>query len=165
MSASLPPSTFNRFNRDNATQLYARADAPTMTWADIEADRMARGLDLPVHQVAPKVTRAKRAPSATGPRMVNGADARLPSNLTRCTAPAFNGALPTSKATAASLRRKAMAVCNCRLCNLALCPALTFEDHAAFVGPMEGPERAPNGFDNSTVKHKRTPGFGSFVAN
>lgn len=176
MSVSLPPQTF-RSPRDNATQLFRRHDAPTMTWADIEAERMARGLDLPPapraicrashptfkgttcelyadHEgshlsgacmwvraaviappASPVITpsKAKRAAKSTGPRMVDGQDARLPSNLSRCTAPAA-AAKPTTAAQAASMRRKAMATCSCRLCNLALYPAQTFVEHAAFMG-------------------------------
>lgn len=119
------------FPPSSQTVIIRRFEAPVaMTWAAIELDRIARGLDLPPAAKAPK---AKRAAKSTGPRMVDGLDARLPSNLTPCTAPAA-AAKPTTAAQAASMRRKAMAVCSCRLCNLALHPALTFAEHAAFMG-------------------------------
>jgi len=108
------------------TVMIKRFEAPiAMTWAAIELDRIARGLDVP------KAPKSKRAPKSTGPRMVDGQDARLPSNLTPCTA-ARASITPTTAAQAAASRKRIMRDCSCRLCTLALHPALTFAEHAAF---------------------------------
>lgn len=143
MTASLPPSTFRNLT------MCRPAHAP-MTWELILADRIARGLETP--PAAPpqvKAPKVKRAAKSTGPRMVNGADARHPSNLTPCTVPAFTGKRPTTAAGAAKIRRELMAQCACRLCNLALRPPLTFADHALFC-PGGAERNALEGFRLNT---------------
>lgn len=113
------------------TVVFTRPDARRMTWADVMADRIARGLEKPLPA---KSTRKAKAP--TGPRTVDvdgvQIDARDPRNTRPHTAPPFTGALPTSAARAASLRKGTMLACACRLCALALNPPRTFAEHTAF---------------------------------
>lgn len=115
------------------TVVFKRPDARPMTWADVMADRIARGLEKPLPA---KSTRKAKVP--TGPRMVDvdglQLDARDPRNTRPHTAPMFMGDRPTSAARAASLRKGAMLACECRLCALALNPPSTFADFSKFIG-------------------------------
>ena len=122
---SMPPAEVTRFFR-----------VAPMSWDDVMADRIARGLEK-----APKVRTAK-APKVDGPRMLRfldavgvstvEIDARDPRNNRPCTAPRHVGGPPKSAAGALKLRRSYMAQCECRLCALAMFPARTFAEHEAF---------------------------------
>jgi len=76
-----------------------------ISWADIVADRRARGLD--------------------------GQDPRLPSNVKAHSELAYVGPGLT-RAQATKERARRMKACGCRLCALALNPPLTFADAARF---------------------------------
>ncbi|MDX2014163.1 MAG: hypothetical protein SFW67_28450 [Myxococcaceae bacterium] len=130
---------------------------PAMTWADIMADRVARGLER-----APKTPKAKVA-KVEAPPQVNGVDRRHVDNDTPCTVPTYKGPAPKSAAGAAKVRRESMRGCGCRLCALALRPVATFAEMRAlgmvdlaseqevelFGGPRKASTHAPS---RETVK-------------
>jgi len=131
--------------------------SPGLTWADIMADRTARGLE------APRPAPAKRVQAPTGPRsivIVGGptVDQRDPRNTLACTAPMHSGGAPKSAAAASKARREAMVKCSCRTCGLALWPPLTFAEHRAFCGVILDAEQEDAVFGGPRVKREHVDG-------
>lgn len=120
-----------------------------MTWADIEADRIARGLHIaPIPLVVPALSpplpkAARKAKSKVDPfaafLATHGFDARSTENDKPHFEPASKGAM-ASKAQAQKERTSRMTACMCRLCALALRPPMTFGE-ARLFGVEEGISR------------------------